>query len=194
MSVGDCERAFADAAAADGIHLTRYRSEFVNQRGHFGLPESASRAATVLEQIFYALGGKAEEQEAKRLTPLPGDFIHPPTGTVIEIDELQHFTSFRRETFEHYPTDRVLNFDIREYSNLCDALSSKADSYRRAKPAAGFGIGGRQRQRAYYDALRDLVLPSVGHPPIIRIPAVDGDGARAYCSHRDRISRAIATA
>jgi very-short-patch-repair endonuclease len=194
MRVGDCERAFAEAAAADGIDLIRYKSPAVNQRGHFGLPPEAAKAAAVLEKIFKELGGRRQEQSAKRLTPLPGDFIHEDTGTVIEVDELQHFTSFRRQTFAYYPEDHLLDFDVRQYEDHCDSWSSRADSYRRNKTAVGFGLGGRQRQRAYYDALRDLVLPAVGHPPIIRIPAVDGDGVRAYLAHRDRIAAAVGMA
>lgn len=37
------------------------------------------------------------------------------------------------------------------------------------KTAIGFGPGGRQR--AYNDALRDLVTPTLGHPPVIRVAA-----------------------
>jgi hypothetical protein len=41
-----------------------------------------------------------------------------------------------------------------------------------------------QRERAYHDALRDLATPAMGHPPLIRIAAVDGDGTAAYQAHR----------
>ena len=50
--------------------------------------------------------------------------------------------------------------------------------------AKGFGFGGVQRERAYHDALRDLATPAMGHPPLVRIAAVDGDGAAAYRAHR----------
>ena len=48
----------------------------------------------------------------------------------------------------------------------------------RGLAAKGFGFGGVQRERAYHDALRDLATPAMGHPPLVRIAAVDGDGAR----------------
>ena len=48
-----------------------------------------------------------------------------------------------------------------------------------------------QRERAYHDALRDLATPAMGHPPLIRIAATDGDGAAAYARHRDSL-RALA--
>ena len=60
----------------------------------------------------------------------------------------------------------------------------------RGLAAKGFGFGGVQRERAYHDALRDLATPAMGHPPVVRIAAVDGDGAAAYRRHRDRAAGA----
>ena len=57
----------------------------------------------------------------------------------------------------------------------------------------GFGFGGVQRERAYHDALRDLATPAMGHPPLVRISAVDGDGEAAYVRHRDAL-RALSAA
>ena len=54
-------------------------------------------------------------------------------------------------------------------------------------PAKGFGFGGVLRERAYHDALRDLATPAMGHPPLVRIAATDGDGEAAYARHRDRL-------
>ena len=48
------------------------------------------------------------------------------------------------------------SFDREDYIQLCERWKQKSDSYYRTKEARGFGVGGRQRQRAYYDALRDL--------------------------------------
>jgi len=48
-----------------------------------------------------------------------------------------------------------------------------------------------QRERAYNDALRDLATPAMGHPPLVRIAAVDGDGAAAYRRSRDEIRAAL---
>ncbi|MDD9207193.1 hypothetical protein PU560_12060, partial [Georgenia sp. 10Sc9-8] len=95
MPVGDCQRAFAGAAAADGIMLARARTPWLNQRGHLGLPDEADSVRAVLADIFTALGGDSATQAAKRLTSLPGDFVHEPTRTFIEVDEFQHFTTHR---------------------------------------------------------------------------------------------------
>jgi hypothetical protein len=113
--------------------------------------------------------------------------MHIGTGTLIEIDESQHFTTARLTTLELYPADAALGYDLDEYKALCGQWSSQADNYFRTKAARGFGPGGRQRQRAYYDALRDLAAPVMGHPPTIRVAAPTRDGRAAYAVHRERL-------
>lgn len=192
MPVGAAQADFAQAAARDGIHLETAKVSWINQRGHFALPDpAASVAGPALDTIFRALGGEAAAQMGKRATALTGDFLHAPTGTFIETDETQHFTSFRLRTFELYPHDVPLGFDLNHYANLCRQWAPKADRYRAAKDATGFGPGGRQRQRAYNDALRDLAIPAMGHPPIIRVVILDNDGAAAYLRYREVINQAL---
>jgi hypothetical protein len=53
-------------------------------------------------------------------------------------------------------------------------------------------VGGRQKQRAYYDALRDLATPAMGRPPLIRIEATERDGRAAYHRNRDRLLELVA--
>lgn len=191
MAVGDCENLFVETALKYGIRLVRYKMPWLNQQGHFGLPETASVIVPPLEQLFSTLGGDASEQSKKRSTALPGDFVHEETGTLIEVDEIQHFTSFRLKTFGFYPNAVPLGFDLDEYLSLCRRYSKSADKYRQTKYAPAFGIGGRQRQRAYYDALRDLAVPAMGHPPLVRVPAPDGNGRAAFEQNRERILSAL---
>lgn len=191
MPVGDCENAFMEAARREGVELVRYKKHWLNQRGHFGLPDRASDVTDPLNSIFLSLGGRPAEQATKRTTALPGDFIHLETGTIIEVDEVQHFTSFRLKSFEFYAPDSPLGFELDEYRDLCRRFAAKADTYRQSKAAAAFGPGGRQRQRAYYDALRDLAVPAMGLPPLIRVPAPDGDGGTAFERNRERILCAL---
>ena len=184
MAVGDCERAFAAAASADGIVLVPARVPWLNQRGYFGLPDAAMGALEPLNEIFKRLGGLEDDQRSKNLTALPGDFLHQATGTFIEVDESQHFTSFRLASLDCYPTDAPLGFELDLYREICRDWARRSDGYRKSKPARGFGPAGRQRQRAYHDALRDLVVPAMGHPPVIRVPAPNRDGAAAYARVR----------
>ena len=77
--------------------------------------------------------------------------------------------------------------DRDEHVRLCREWAARTVRLDRGLAAKGFGFGGRQRERAYHDALRDLATPAMGHPPVLRIAAVDGDGAAAYARHRDAL-------
>lgn len=100
MARGDTQREFAEAAARDGIELVPQSVDCLYQRGHLGLPDDEARRPVrdALGRIYLALGGDLEMLGAGRMTALPGDFLHEPTGTLIEVDESQHFTSFRLST------------------------------------------------------------------------------------------------
>lgn len=115
MPVGDTQREFAAAAQHDGIDLIPQSVDWLNQRGHLGLPDDESRRATIgaLENIYLALSGDLTTLAAARTTPLRGDFIHVGTGTLIEVDESQHFTSFRLQTLHLYPADVPLELRSR---------------------------------------------------------------------------------
>ena len=193
VPVGDTQREFAAAAQRDGISLIRQSVDWLNQRGHLGLPddEECRAARATLEKIFLDLGGDLITLNGGRTTALRGDFIHEPTGTLIEIDESQHFTSFRLRTLDLYPAETPVGFELSAYRALCRSYQQRSDNYRRTKAARGFGVGGRQRQRAYYDALRDIATPAMGRPPLIRIDAAERDPADAYLRHRDRLVEAL---
>ncbi len=138
--------------------------------------------------IFEALGGDVDRLAAARSTPLPTDFFHRPSNALVEVDEFQHFTSDRLVTLQMYPSDQPLGYDLAEYMAVCERTRSRADRYRHAKDAACFGAGGRQRQRAYNDALRDLAAPALGHHGVVRAVAVEQDGALAWARVRGRLS------
>lgn len=188
MPVGECERAFQAAAEAEGVPLVQVRHRWLNQRGHLGLPEEAVTVVPLLSAIFVALGGDADRLAAARTTPLPNDYFHEPSGTLVEVDEFQHFTSARLLTLRMYPEGQPLGYDLGDYIALCERTRSRADRYRHAKDAACFGSGGRRRQRAYNDALRDLAAPALGHPAVVRAAAVEQDGRLAWGRVRDRLS------
>jgi hypothetical protein len=188
---GDTQREFAAAAAEDGIVLERQSLPWLCERGHIVLPDSAAEARELLEQIYLAFGADLDLLDSARSNRLPGDFIHAETGTLIEIDESQHFTTPRLMTLDLYPPDLPLGFDVDHYRDLCHRWRSESDGYRRTKVARGFGVGGRQKQRAYYDALRDITTPAMGYPPLIRIDAPLRNGRAAYTEHRERLLGAL---
>jgi len=205
MASGDAQTAFARAAAEDGIVLEPQAFDWLCEQGHVGLERVAKArrdpalvgpvqaALEPLAAIYARLNGDLSVLAAARENLLlPVDLVHGPTGTVVEVDEPPHFTSFRLMTLELYPSTATVGFDVDEAKDLCRAWCTRTDALARGLPAKGFGFGGVQRERAYHDALLDLATPAMGHPPVVRIPVVDGDGAAAYERHRDSLARLLA--
>ncbi|MGH3004420.1 MAG: hypothetical protein ACRDOS_00650 [Gaiellaceae bacterium] len=138
------------------------------------------------------LGGDETALALKRSGggPRP-DFILREAELIVEVDEVQHFTSDRLLTLELYPKRMEIAFDIDEYRTLASKWSSVADKYRAAKPALDFPHpGGRRAQRAYFDAVRDLVAPSFGWT-VCRIPAPECDPIIAFTRLTDRLARPL---
>lgn len=89
---------------------------------------------------------------------------------VVEIDESQHFTPFRATTLRRYPGSVDLAFDPEAWIARCRATSRLAGGgFARPRPPLFPGPGGRHRQRAFRDALADLVPPEHGFAPTLRI-------------------------
>ncbi len=192
--------AFAAAAADDDITLAPATFDWLCEQGHVGLERVAKArrdpaivapviaAVQVLAAVYSRLKGDVSVLHAARENLLlPVGLLHAPTGTIIAVDGPPRFTSFRRTTLELYPAGAAVAFDLAEYRALCDEWCATSDPLSRGLPAKGFGFGGVQRERAYHDVLLDLATPAMGLPPVVRIPALDGDGAAAYAGHRDTL-------
>jgi hypothetical protein len=201
VAPGDVQSAFARASAQDGIALESASFDWLCEQGHVGLervararrdPAIVAPVIAALEQlaaIHTRLKGDVSVLDAARENLLlPIDLFHARTGTVVEVDEAAHFTSFRLTALDLYRPDVAVGFDLEEHRALCREWCARTDRLERGLAAKGFGFGGRPRERAYHDALRDLAVPAMGHPPVIRIAAVDGDGAAAYARHRDALA------
>jgi hypothetical protein len=180
--------AFAQAAAADGIVLVPHSFDWLCEQGHVGLERVAKArrdpaivapvkaALDTLGAIYAQLKGDPSVLPAARENLLlPVDLFHAPTGTVVALDGPEHFTSFRLTALALYPP----GLDVAAQAALCREWAARSDGLERGLAAKGFGFGGRPRERAYHDALLDLGAPAMGHPPVIRIAAVDGDGGGA---------------
>jgi len=204
VAPGGVQAAFAKAAAGDGIVLGSRSFDWYCEQGHVGLervakarrdPGLVGPVTAALEQlgtIYARLKGDVSVLYASRANLLlPVELVHEPTGTVIEVDEPPHFTSFRLLALELYRDDAPVGFGLDEYRELCRAWCASTDGLARGLPAKGFGFGGVQRERAYHDALLDLGAPAMGHPPVVRIAAADGDGAAAYSRHRAELRRLV---
>jgi hypothetical protein len=205
VTPGDVQLAFAQAAAEDGIGLGGRSFDWLGEQGHVGLervakarrdPALAGPVTAAVEQlgaIYARLQGDLSVLYASRENLLfRVDLVHEPTGTVIAVDESPHFTSFRLAALELYAANVLVRFDLDEHKELCRAWCSRTDDLARGLPAKGFGFGGLPRERAYRDALLDLAAPAMGHPPVVRIAAVDGDGAAAYRARREALLALLA--
>jgi hypothetical protein len=198
--VAAAAEAFAEAAAADGIALHPEAFDWYCEQGHVGLERVAQArrdpaivapaiaAIEVLAEIHAALRGDASVLGASRENLLlPVALVHAPTRTIVCVDEAAHFTSFRLTALERYRPEQPTGFDRAAYADLCRDQAPHTDRLGGGLPAKGFGFGGQARERAYHDALLDLAAPVMGHPPVVRLAALDGDGAAAYARHCDAL-------
>lgn len=174
-----------EQARAAGIPLRLgERTTWLTSRGH--LADSLQSVVSadllnVLATIHRRLGGDADLLAAKMSgnRPVP-DLIHDELGCVIEVDEVQHFTTARVRTFDLYPGSLRLGFDLANYLQLLTRWKAAGDRAFAHKTAADFPKpGGRQSQRAYNHALRDLLAPTFTGHPVIRIAAPDRSMAGA---------------
>lgn len=205
MPVLDAAPSFAEAAAADGIELRAGETfEWLTEAGHRGLETAAmnrrdpalrepvTEAVAVLTAIYELFGGDVAVMRSLRMNFfLPVDLMHEPTGTVIQLDESPHFTSFRLSTLDLYPPGVAVGFDLDVYRELSREWAPQTDKLDRSFAAKGFGFGGRQKERAYRDALLDLGAPAMGLSPVVRIVALDGDGAAAYAREREALAKVL---
>ena len=99
---------------------------------------------------------------AKSRKLAPCDYWVPDPGFILEFDERQHFTGPRRRALSSYPDDQPLGFSRERWMNLCEQHDAK-DNH----PVY------RDEQRAWYDALRDLVPSVEGLQPTVRLYAGD---------------------
>jgi hypothetical protein len=88
---------------------------------------------------------------------------------ILEVDEKQHFNEFRALTLQHY-LDLPVAFD-RDAWKTASLAKRRLEGGGFARPMAPLfpGLNGRHRQRAFRDALCDI-LPTVhGFSPTLRI-------------------------
>lgn len=202
--VQDCETAFARAAAKDGIELEPQTFEWASEPGHIAVEELADETGdpgvmqraeigvAAIAQIFKRLNGLAPVLESCRVNlPFSPVLVHEPTLTIVEVDDELSFTTHRLHALELYPREVQVAFDIEQYMQLCREHAEKADKWRYGLASKCFGWHGLQRERAYQDSVRDIAAWVFGYPPVVRIPAVDGDGEAAYERAKDDLHRRL---
>lgn len=156
---------------------------WLSGRGHLNpavVAAAGDREIAALADIHRTLGGSAAALASKRPgNPPTPDLIHVPTGCLIEVDEIQHFTTARLRSLDLYPPT-TLGFDLDEYRATTLRHKAQGDKAFAHKVSVDFPqFGGRQAQRAYNDSLRDLLAPTFTGHGVIRISAPERriDGA-----------------
>lgn len=89
---------------------------------------------------------------------------------ILEVDEKQHFNQFRAVTLLLYPPNLHLAFGREDW--LCRSkakLRPESGGFARPCPPLFPGEGGRHRQRAFRDALCDILPPEHDWAPTLRI-------------------------
>jgi hypothetical protein len=192
----ECEVGIAVEAAKEGLFLSPgINFEWIGTKGPYGLSGKTAIVYESVMSVAIALGADLDAMRlAQRIVRPRADLMHKESGVIIEVDEIQHFTSHRLLSFESYPDDAPLGFDLEDYRELCAQHHVKADKAWGTKKTATFGPRSRGRQRAFYDALKDLSLPAVGLPPIVRIAVPDRDYLRAWNQAKNRVFAAVAAA
>ena len=104
----------------DGIVLGSQSFDWLCEQGHVGLERVAKarrdpalslqrRAVEQLHAIYARLNGDVSVLHAARENLLlPVDLVHEATGTVVEVDESAHFTSFRLAALDLYRAEAPL--------------------------------------------------------------------------------------
>jgi hypothetical protein len=180
--MGATEDSFYSLATADGLELQRgVTVPWLSNVGHLNAALGGDDTIHELRELHLRLRGDEQLLAAKRSGSNPRlDFVLPNQKLIIEVDEIQHFTSDRLITLHAYPDGLACAFDIEHYCALVDRWRQRGDRYRAAKPTADFPFaGGRRAQRAYFDACRDLTAPAHAFR-VLRVPAPECDGALAY--------------
>lgn len=191
----ECEQRFLDAAAKDSLTLVPAPNyEWIGTRGPFGLATQSGPLFDKVLGMAMALDGHLDVMRSpSRVRRADFDLIHEPTRTHIEVDEEQHFSTHRPKMLDFYELDIDYGFDLEEYRALCRLHGPRIDRTGwAAKDTVNFGPRSRAKQRAFYDAMKDLVMPAIGNPHVIRVEIVDRAPELAWALNRERIFAAIA--
>jgi len=126
-----------------------------------------------VQRIYSKLAGLELPEEPPPRERRTVDLILKRRGQppqIIEVDEKQHFNQFRAITLRAYPSSTAIAFPKEEWLAACDAKTRlEGGGFAKPRPPLFPGENGRHRQRAFRDALADL-LPAVhGWLPTLRV-------------------------
>jgi hypothetical protein len=196
----DLDAVFAEAAAKDGVAFEAQTFDWASEPGHLAVEELADETGdpgvmqraeigvAALDQMFTRFKGLVPVLQSCRINrPFTPVLVHEPTLTIVEVDDILHFSTPRLQSLELYPREVRVGFDIEEWKALCREHAPQTDRWRYGLASKCFGWHGLQQERAYQDAVRDIASWVMGYPPLVRVKALDGDGQAAWASIRDEL-------
>ena len=146
----------------------------------------------LVRSIYHDLTGLElpEVPPANNWRGIDGLSIAGAAPRVIEVDEGPHFNNFRGMTVRRYPANWPLAFDIKVW--VRKSHDEPKQSGGSAKPVPLFpGDGGRHRQRAFRDALADILPPDHGYLPTLRIADFEVKGWIGTAHARKRMEELL---
>jgi hypothetical protein len=130
----------------------------------------------LVRTIYKALTGKqlSATMPPRERRLVDGVFLFEGTCFIYELDEVQHFNSFRATTLAHYPDDLRVGFDKAAWLHRCATKKKlEAGGWAKERPPLFPGINGRHKQRAFRDALADIIPREHHYGPTIRLDDQD---------------------
>jgi hypothetical protein len=108
---------------------------------------------------------------------------------VLEVDEALHFNHYRGMTLRRYPANWPVAFDLHDWIPKCrDEPKQKSGGTAKATSPLFPHDAGHHQQRAFRDALADLLPPDHGYLPTLRIAEFEVKGWLGTASAKERMA------
>ena len=125
-----------------------------------------------------------ERRQVDAVLRCPG---HP--RRILEVDEKQHFNHYRVRTLSFYGNELPLAFPVDAWvTRSKQKRRLEGGGFSKPKPPLFPGDGGRHRQRAFRDALCDIVPLEHGFLPTLRIADFEVASWLHYGDARERMA------
>jgi hypothetical protein len=135
--------------------------------------EECGKQWPLVQRIYHDLSGATLPDVMRPVERRQVDAVLLVTGEqprILEVDETQHFNEYRAITLRRYIDEIPLAFPAEVWRQRSyKKRKLEGGGFGAPKPPLFPGAGGRHRQRAFRDALCDILSPEHGWLPTLRI-------------------------